>query len=56
MQKKADEKYPGLFEPILIREEQYNQDLSKYSVLIEVGENCNYIEESDKIVWNILLK
>lgn len=46
MQKKADEKYPGLFEPILIREEQYNQDLSKYSVLIEVGENCNYIEES----------
>jgi len=27
-------------------EEQYNQDLSKYSVLIEVGENCNYIEES----------
>ncbi len=46
IQKKAEEKYPGLFEPILVREEQYNQDLSKYAVLIEVGENCNYIEEA----------
>lgn len=46
MQKQANKKYPGLFEAILIREEEYNQDLSKYAVLIEVGENCNDIEEA----------
>ncbi len=46
MQKLANEKYPGLFKPILIREEDYNQDLSKYATLIEVGENCNTIEHA----------
>lgn len=46
IQKKANEKYPGLMQPILIREETYNQDLSKYAILIEVGENCNKIEHA----------
>lgn len=46
MQKAANEKYPGLFQPILIRQEPYNQDLLKYAVLLEVGENCNQIEEA----------
>ena len=46
MQKLANKKYPGLCAPILIREEEYNQDLSKYAILIEVGENCNQIEHA----------
>ena len=46
IQKEANEKYQGLMEPILIREETYNQDLSKYAILIEVGENCNKIEHA----------
>ncbi len=46
IQKMAEEKYPELFLPILIREQKYNQDMSKYAMLIEVGENCNYIEHA----------
>lgn len=46
MQKLADKKYPGLFMPILIRKRNYNQDLARYAILIEVGENCNYIEHA----------
>lgn len=46
IQKIADKMYPGLFKPILIRKREYNQDLSKYSILIEVGENCNSIKEA----------
>lgn len=46
IQKLANKKYPGLCEPILIREEEYNQDLSKYAILVEVGENCNQIEQA----------
>ena len=46
MQKMANTKYPGLFKPILIRKEEYNQDLCKYATLIEVGENCNHIEHA----------
>lgn len=46
IQKIADKLYPGLFKPILIRERDYNQDLSKNAMLIEVGENCNTIEQA----------
>ncbi|MCI9247111.1 MAG: hypothetical protein HFJ30_08440, partial [Clostridia bacterium] len=46
MQKQANKKYPGLMQPILIREENYNQDLGKYAILIEVGENCNKVEHA----------
>ena len=46
IQKIADKLYPGLFKPILIRERTYNQDLSKYAMLIEVGENSNTIEQA----------
>ena len=46
IQKIADKLYPGLFKPILIREREYNQDLSKNAMLIEVGENCNTIEQA----------
>lgn len=46
LQKKANILYPGLFQPILIRKREYNQDLISNSILIEVGENCNQIEEA----------
>lgn len=50
LQRKAEEKYPGLFLPIIIRNENYNQDLSEYAILLEVGENCNTIEETQNSV------
>lgn len=46
LQKLADKIYPGLFKPILIRDIEYNQDILKYSLLIEVGENCNMLEDA----------
>ncbi len=46
VQKEADKLYPGLFRPILIRNDTYNQELAKYSTLIEVGENNNTLEEA----------
>ncbi len=46
IQKRADRKYPGLFKPIIIRESTYNQDIVENAILIEVGENCNTIEEA----------
>ena len=46
MQQIADEMYPGLFRPMIIRDSIYNQDLNKYSLLIEVGASGNTIEEA----------
>lgn len=45
LQKIADEKYPGLFKSIIIRDTDYNQGIAKHALLIEVGENCNMIDE-----------
>lgn len=42
----ADEVYPGLFRPMIIRNSVYNQDLNKYSILIEVGASGNTFDES----------
>ena len=50
IQKKADELYPGLFNPIYIKKGDYNQELSKFSELIEVGEDNNTIEEAKRSV------
>lgn len=46
LQKIADEVYPGLFRPMIIRNSIYNQDLNRYSLLIEVGATGNTIEET----------
>ena len=37
IQRKASEKYPGLFKPILFRNSRYNQNLGKGACIIEVG-------------------
>lgn len=46
IQQIADEIYPGFFRPMIIRNSIYNQDLNKYSLLIEVGASGNTIEEA----------
>lgn len=42
----ADEIYPELFRPMIIRNSVYNQDLNKYSILIEVGASGNTFDEA----------
>lgn len=46
IQQLADEVYPGLFKPMIIRNSIYNQDLNKYSLLIEVGASGNTLDEA----------
>lgn len=46
IQKKADEIYPGLFKPILVYDSQYNQDVSEYATLVEIGGDGNTVEEA----------
>ncbi len=46
IQKKADEIYPNLFKTLYIYDGNYNQQLAKHALLIEVGNNNNTIEEA----------
>ena len=50
IQKKADELYPGLFKPILIYDDTYNQEISKYATLVEVGNAENTVEEAENAI------
>lgn len=43
---KANELYPGLFKPIILRNTEYNQHIAKASCIIEVGSTGNTLEES----------
>ncbi len=45
MQEKANELYPGLFRPIIVRNSRYNQHLTKAAVIIEVGATGNTMDE-----------
>lgn len=45
IQEKANEMYPGLFRPIIIRNSRYNQHLTKGSSIIEVGATGNTMEQ-----------
>ena len=63
IQKKADELYPGLFKPLLIYDNTYNQSATKFASLIEVGNNANTVNEAKesinylaKIIDNVLKK
>lgn len=47
---KADELYPGLFKPIVIYDNRYNQDIGSYATLIEVGGDGNTLEEAENSV------
>lgn len=43
IQEKANELYPGLFKPIILRNSSYNQELAKAAVIIEVGATRKHI-------------
>lgn len=46
VQKKANEMYPGLFKPIILRNSRYNQQLGKAACIIEVGATGNTLDET----------
>ena len=45
VQQKANEMYPGLFKPIIVRNSRYNQHLGKSASIIEVGATGNTLEQ-----------
>ena len=45
IQEKANEMYPGLFRPIIIRNSRHNQHLTNGSSIIEVGATGNTMEQ-----------
>lgn len=46
VQKIANEMYPGLCKPIILRNSEYNQHIAKAACIIEVGATGNTLEES----------
>lgn len=46
IQQKANEMYPGLMRPIILREERFNQQASLGSLIIEIGSNGNTLDEA----------
>lgn len=47
VQEKANEMYPGLFKPIIVRNSRYNQQLAKCASIIEVGATGNTLDEAN---------
>ena len=45
IQEKANELYPGLFRPIILREARYNQHVTKAASIVEVGATGNTLEQ-----------
>ena len=45
LQQKANEMYPGLFKPMLVRNSRYNQHLGNAACIIEVGATGNTLEQ-----------
>ena len=45
IQEKANELYPGLFKPIVLRDSRYNQQLATGASIIEVGATGNTMEQ-----------
>lgn len=61
-QHKANELYPTLMRPINLREQRFNQQLSRGSIIIEVGSNGNTLDEAKcgaelmgNVIANVLL-
>ena len=46
IQKKAEELYPGLFRPMIVRDSRYNQQVRDGAFIIEVGATGNTLDES----------
>lgn len=45
LQQKANELYPGLFKPLIVRNSRYNQHLGSAACIIEVGATGNTLEQ-----------
>ena len=45
IQEKANEMYPGLFKPIILRNSRYNQQLANGASIIEVGATGNTLDQ-----------
>ncbi len=45
LQQKANEMYPGLFKPMIVRSSRYNQHLGSAACIIEVGATGNTLEQ-----------
>jgi len=59
IQEKANEMYPGLFRPVIVRNSRYNQHLTTGSCIIEVGATGNTMDQcilSMQCLANILKK
>ena len=57
IQEKANEMYPGLFKPIIVRNSRYNQHLGKEALILEVGATGNTLEQtivSMELLSNVL--
>ena len=57
IQEKAEELYPGLFKPLIVRNSRYNHHVSNAAFIIEVGATGNTLEEcvgSMKYLANVL--
>lgn len=46
IQKTAEELYPGLFRPMIVRDSRYNQQVREGAFIIEVGATGNTLDES----------
>ena len=46
VQQKANEKYPGLFKTMIVRNSRYNQHLGKAACIIEVGATGNTLDQA----------
>ena len=45
IQQKANEMYPGLFRPIIVRNSRYNQHVTTGAFIIEVGATGNTLDQ-----------
>ena len=45
LQEKANELYPNLFRPIILRNSRYNQHLASGAIIVEVGATGNTMEQ-----------
>ena len=47
IQAKANEMYPGLFKPMIVRNSRYNQNVADGACIIEVGATGNTLEQAN---------
>lgn len=46
LQKKCETMFPGLMRPLLFSQRKYNMDMTRFSLLIEMGSEANTLEEA----------